>query len=229
MAFVPGFAPEPVADELDLILRSVPVAGADLLDLGCGDGTMARRLAAAGARVTGVDLDAPFADAADPALSLIAGRAEALPLADAAFDAVLMLKSLHHVPVPAMQTGLREVARVLRPGGLLFCWEPVFAGPLNEIMRLFHDEQAQRAAALTALHRVIAEGTLDFVDERLFRTRIGFADFADFDRRMLHLPGLPQPVEGVLLDRVRQAWDRIGAPRAGQFKRLMRLTLARKP
>lgn len=227
MASAPDLAPPLVTDELDLIRRTLPVAGADLLDLGCGDGAMARRLAEAGARVTAVEVNA--APVIDAAVTAIEGRAEALPLADAAFDAVLMLKSLHHVPIAGMEAGLREVARVLRPGGLLFCWEPVFAGPLNDIMRLFHDEQPQRAAALAALHRIIAEGTLEFVDERLFRTRIGFADFADFDRRMLHLPDLPQPVEGALLDQVRQAWDRIAAPRGGQFERLMRLTLARRP
>ncbi|SEH67778.1 class I SAM-dependent methyltransferase [Paracoccus alkenifer] len=227
MASAPDLAPSLVTDELDLIRRALPVAGADLLDLGCGDGAMARRLAEAGARVTAVEVSA--APVIDAAVTAIEGRAEALPLADAAFDAVLMLKSLHHVPIAGMEAGLREVARVLRPGGLLFCWEPVFAGPLNDIMRLFHDEQPQRAAALAALHRIIAEGTLEFVDERLFRTRIGFADFADFDRRMLHLPDLPQPVEGALLDQVRQAWDRIAAPRGGQFERLMRLTLARRP
>lgn len=228
MASAPDLVPELVVDELDLIRRAVPVAGADLLDLGCGDGAMARRLAAAGARVTAVEVSTASI-APDPAVTVIEGRAEALPLAGAGFDAVLMLKSLHHVPVAAMEAGLREVARVLRPGGLLFCWEPVFAGPFNDIMRLFHDEQPQRAAALAALHRVVAEGTLEFVDERLFRTRIGFADFADFDRRMLHLPDLPQPVEGALLDQVRQAWDRVAAPRGGQFERLMRLTLARRP
>ena len=212
----PDLVPQLVTDELDLIRRALPVAGADLLDLGCGDGAMARRLAAAGARVTAVEVDtSPIAP--DPAVTVIQGRAEALPLADAAFDAVLMLKSLHHVPIAGMEAGLREVARVLRPGGRLFCWEPVFAGPLNDIMRLFHDEQPQRAAALAALHRTIAEGALEFVDERLFRTRIGFADFADFDRRMLHLPDLPQPVEGAPLDQLRRAGGCIAARTPGSL------------
>ncbi len=52
-----------------------------------------------------------------------------------------------------MDAALAEIARVLVPGGWLYVSEPVFAGPFNELMRLFHDEQAVRAAALAALAR----------------------------------------------------------------------------
>lgn len=222
-------APELIADELALIQRTIPLAGADLLDLGCGDGAMTRRLAAAGARVIGAEADAAAVARAGTQIDVIEARAEVLPFAAASFDAVLMLKSLHHVPVALMPQALAEAARVLRPGGLLFCWEPVFAGPLNDIIRLFHDEQAERRAALAALHDVIADGTLDFVDERIYRTRISFAGFEDFQRRMLHLPTLRRKVEGDLLDAVHAAWNRLGQPRGGKFERLMRLTLAERP
>jgi SAM-dependent methyltransferase len=224
-----SLAPELIADELALIQRTIPLSGADLLDLGCGDGAMTRRLAAAGARVIGAEADAAAVARVGAQIDVIEARAEDLPFAVASFDAVLMLKSLHHVPVALMPQALAEVARVLRPGGLLFCWEPVFAGPLNDIMRLFHDEQAERRAALAALHDVIADGTLDFVDERIYRTRISFAGFEDFQRRMLHLPTLRQKVEGDLLDAVHAAWNRLGQPRGGKFERLMRLTLAERP
>ncbi|MBM1839957.1 hypothetical protein JQX09_22665 [Sulfitobacter pseudonitzschiae] len=42
-------------------------------------------------------------------------------------------------------------------------------------MRLFHDEQAERVAALAALHAFIADDALELVDERLFRAGVAYA------------------------------------------------------
>lgn len=77
-----------------------------------------------------------------PDLHFIQAGAQAIPLAAAAFDLALMLKSLHHVPLAQLDQALAEVHRVLKPGGLLYVSEPVFAGPLNEVIRLFHDAAA---------------------------------------------------------------------------------------
>jgi SAM-dependent methyltransferase len=91
-------------------------AGDRILDLGCGNGQLTARLAATGARVTGVDLS-PEMVAAARALGLGAevANAEALPFADGSFDAVFSNAALHWVrDHDAMQA---EVYRVLKPGG----------------------------------------------------------------------------------------------------------------
>jgi SAM-dependent methyltransferase len=91
-------------------------AGDRILDLGCGNGQLTARLAATGARVTGVDLS-PEMVAAARALGLEAevANAEALPFADGSFDAVFSNAALHWVrDHDAMQA---EVYRVLKPGG----------------------------------------------------------------------------------------------------------------
>ena len=69
-----------------------------------------------------------------------------------------MLKSLHHVPMALMDQALAELARVLRPCGWLYVSEPVYAGQLNELIRLFNDEGEVRAAAQAALDRAVASG-----------------------------------------------------------------------
>lgn len=98
-----------------------PVEGTEVLDLGGGTGVNARTLAGAGARVTVVDSSRAMLNRAAakklPA-RLIRSDATALPLADGSFDIVLISDAWHHF---RDQAGVvREVARVLRPGGRLY-------------------------------------------------------------------------------------------------------------
>ncbi len=98
--------------------------GLDVLDLGCGGGFMAEPLARRGAAVIGVD-PCPQAVAAAARhargtgldIDYRVGAGEALPLADAAVDVVVCVDVLEHVD--DIDAVLAEVARVLRPGGLL--------------------------------------------------------------------------------------------------------------
>ena len=100
----------------------------DVLDVGCGVGTYAGVLAAAGARVTGVDSSLPAAraaarraqDASAP-FAVVAGDASKLPFDGASFDLVIAVTALCFVGSPAQ--AVREIARVLRPGGRLVVGE----------------------------------------------------------------------------------------------------------
>lgn len=105
-----------------------PLAGRDVLDVGCGDGTYALGAARAGARVTGVDRSAAAVEAArrraaDVGLPLELHVADALTLPFPAerFDAVLAVTVLCFVPDPPR--AVAEMARVLRPGGVLVLGE----------------------------------------------------------------------------------------------------------
>ncbi|ADB31031.1 Methyltransferase type 11 [Kribbella flavida DSM 17836] len=96
---------------------------ADVLDLGCGNGVpMARALVNAGHAVTGVDLSEVQVERARrlvPRASFLQGDATAVEFPTAAFDAVVCLYALIHVPLDEQQPLVRRVAGWLRPGGSL--------------------------------------------------------------------------------------------------------------
>ncbi|MGJ0532827.1 class I SAM-dependent methyltransferase [Methylocystis sp.] len=104
-----------------------PIAGKNLLDVGCGDGAIASELARRGAVVTGLDPDPVAISAAwrrgaeGVQLRLAEGKAESLPVSDATFDAVLAVATLCFIP--DAQRAIAEMVRALRPGGRLVIGE----------------------------------------------------------------------------------------------------------
>ncbi len=228
-------APLPlVDDELDLLGSLVPLDRVRLVELGCGAARLARALLArhAGSEVTGLEVDerqhAKNQADPQPGLGFVQAAAEAIPMPDASFDGALMLKSLHHVPVPRMAEALAEVARVLVPGGWLYVSEPVYDGPLNEIVRLFNDEREVRAAAQRALDEALRSGPWEPAAERRFATAVRFADFADFEQRMMRPSWAEHPIDDALLEHVRERFaPHLGADGAG-FTRPMHVRLLRR-
>jgi ubiquinone/menaquinone biosynthesis C-methylase UbiE len=181
-------------NEVKLMLEALPFDGARVLELGCGKAEKTRTLAETGrvAEILALEVDAiqhaRNLEVADlPNVRFAHGGAEAIPAENSSFDIVTMFKSLHHVPVEHMDTALSEIARVLKPGGLAWISEPVFAGELNEIMRLFHDEKIVREAAFAAVCRAVEDGRLLLKEEHFFNTRSQFDSFEQFDARMIRV------------------------------------------
>jgi ubiquinone/menaquinone biosynthesis C-methylase UbiE len=157
-----------IADELLFLQSLVSLDGADVAELGCGKADFARRLVerAGVARVEAFEVDRVqhrknLDGPAHPKLAFRLGGAERIDLPDASVDGVVMMKSLHHVPMQHLDGALVEIRRVLKPGGWLYVSEPVYAGEFNEIVKLFHDEGEVRAAAYAALQRAGRAGVLE--------------------------------------------------------------------
>lgn len=97
------------------------------LDVGCGTGTLAGRLAGAGFAMTGADPSSGMLDvmrARAPEVTAVEASGTALPFPDDAFDLVLTVAALHHIAEPAaVRATLGEMARVVRPGGRVVVWD----------------------------------------------------------------------------------------------------------
>ncbi|MCC6432044.1 MAG: flippase-like domain-containing protein [Gemmatimonadaceae bacterium] len=160
------------------------------LDLGCGLGIQTTEMRRRGFNVIGLEPSVGLLRqrrAKD--LPVVAGDALALPLPDASIDFAYMIGVLHHVPGREAQAqALRELARVLKPGGLLLIHE---SNPRNPLFRFY-------MGYLFPLLKSIDEGTEWWVDPRTWAARDQFtvADvqyftfLPDFTPRALMGPAL---------------------------------------
>jgi ubiquinone/menaquinone biosynthesis C-methylase UbiE len=225
-----------LVNEVKLMLDALPFDGARVLELGCGKAEKTRTLAETGrvAEILALEVDAiqharnlQVTDL--PNVRFAHGGAEAIPAEDNSFDIVIMLKSLHHVPVAHMDTALSEIARVLKPGGLAWISEPVFAGELNEIMRLFHDEKIVREAAFAAVCRAVEDGRLLLNEERFFNTRSLFDSFEQFDARMIRVTHSNHALSPELYREVQEKFAAHLTPDGATFLNPQRVDVLQKP
>ncbi len=125
---------------LEAAVRALAMPDTSLLDAGCGTGAFARALIAEGispARVTLLDpSDAMLARCADVPARQVRGRLEALLFQEGEFDIVTCAWALETVPHP--EVALRQLCRVVRPGGVLclaFCANAPAREPAAWLMR----------------------------------------------------------------------------------------------
>jgi len=120
-----------------IVLDSVGICqNQKILDAGCGEGYLARKLALSGARVTGVDMTEKLIDAAKeftiiegPPVTFLRGSVNSLPFKDNHFDTIICNHLLNDLEEP--QIAIREFSRVLKPGArvVILMLHPCFYSP----------------------------------------------------------------------------------------------------
>ena len=150
-------------------------AGDKVLDVGCGPGALTAHLLSVGAEVTAIDPSPRFIDAIRarfPDIDVRRGTAEELPYPAATFDAALAQLVVHFMTDAA--AGIRQMARVTRPGGVVAAC--VWDGPTGALAPFWDavhaiDPDAEDEALLSGAHRghltdVFAAAGLRDVEER---------------------------------------------------------------
>jgi SAM-dependent methyltransferase len=171
-------------------------SGMRALDVGCGPGALTAELAGrlGAANVVGTEPSEPFAEACRArvaGIEVAAAGAEALPFGDAAFDATLSQLVVNFLD--DAEAGVREMARVTRPGGVVAACVWDYAGEMT-LLRAFWDAARQVCPARAAQHdegavmRWCQEGELGELWDRAglravrsvaLRVRTSYAGFED--------------------------------------------------
>ncbi len=170
----------------EVLEELLPLDNAVVIDVGCGDGGLARMMTKRGAHVTGIEVSPRAlarAKAAEPVGDEVymQGLAEDMPVKDRSADIVIFFNSLHHVDRLGLPWALKEVARVLKSGGLLYVSEPLPEGAYFELMKPAHDETRVRNEAQEALrhapdHNMLLERALNHIDTVLLADYNAFHD-----------------------------------------------------
>lgn len=225
-----------VIQEADVYSRLLPLDGARIIELGCGAAMHTRAIAESGlpASILACEVDTlqheknlTITDL--PTVTFCHAGAQAIPAEDGSADIVMMFKSLHHVPLEAMDTVMQEIRRVLKPGGLAYISEPVYAGDFNEVLRLFHNEKAVREAAFATVRKAVEQGVLELAGQHFFNTPNNFEDFADFERKVIGVTHTNHQLSPELLQTVREKFEGFMGPGGAHFVMPIRVDLLRKP
>lgn len=225
-----------VCDDGDVYGELLELDGKRIVELGCGTAVHTRAIATGGRdrvvtafEVDTVQLARNRAIADLPNVSFRYGGAEAIACDDASTDVVFMFKSLHHVPRTVMATALGDISRILKPGGYAYISEPIFAGNLNDIIKLFHDEEAVRQAAFAAIRAAVADGTFILAAEVFFLAPTTFRDFAEFEARIIKATHTAHRLSDDTYARVRTLFARYADDNGATFAAPMRVDLLHKP
>jgi trans-aconitate methyltransferase len=171
-----GFVPALGTAVLELL---APQPGEAILDLGCGDGVLTKRIADVGADVLGVDASASMLEAARAlGLSVEIMDGQALPYA-ARFDAVFSNAALHWMP--DQQAVAQGVFRALKPGGR-------YVGECGGFMNIAAIRTALRAVLQAHGFRPDSGGGQTYQTAEAFTALHRAAGFADVEAQIIPRP-----------------------------------------
>jgi ubiquinone/menaquinone biosynthesis C-methylase UbiE len=222
--------------ELALMREYLDFNNATVLELGCGAARTTRLIAETfpikqliAAEVDHIQLQKNLATEFPSTITFKDWGAQHIELPDDSVDIILMFKSLHHVPNELLKSAMIEMARVLKSGGVAWILEPVYAGEFNDVIRLFHDEKKVREAAFAAIQNAVNAGVFESVTQIFCNTDTRFANFAEFEQRIIKVTHTQHRLSDELYNTVKQKFEAHMTPEGAKFANPIRVDLLRKP
>ncbi|MCK5825454.1 MAG: class I SAM-dependent methyltransferase [Desulfuromusa sp.] len=171
---------------IQAINSHAPLAGATILEIGCGNGRMTGDMANYAAKIVATDLGEEVLEQA--AKNINAANVEFLytpdgfaKLPEQSFDMVIYTLSLHHIPQDKMIDNLRHSGNLLKDGGKIVVVEPGDGGSFLEIKKRFGagsgDESEVKKAAILAIKNLSG---WNLSSTHHFEVDFLFTDEADF-------------------------------------------------
>ena len=218
----------------EVLRETLDLPGKSILDIGCGDGNLARMMAKMGAKVVGLEpseTQLAKAQSAEPinGAEYLQGSAMDLPFEDQHFDAVVFFNSLHHIPKEGRYKSLEEAARVVKTGGIVYICEPVASGPHFDLMRPVDDETEVRSHAYKQIGKA-KEAGLNQVSEIKYEHTVIRGSYEEFRDKII----APDPQRKAAFDALdgglRDAFERLGTKtdKGYTFAQPMRVNVLKK-
>ncbi len=174
--------------EMQMIDRYLDGSDQDILEVGCGEGSISALLAPKARKYIAIDPDPKRlskARLANPKVDFRIGNGESLSFAKGTFSRVLFTLSLHH---QKSRVALQEAYRVLTEDGCVVIVEPSVDGEFQQFFHLFNDETEALKLALNA----IEQSDFELEYHETFFTNVTFNDHEElcnypFDRSTCEL------------------------------------------
>lgn len=218
-----------------LVVERLPLDGARVIDIGCGEGWLTHLVAPRTVSTIGID---PSTIALERArASNGAGKgvfkqasAEDLPLDSASADVAIYYNSLHHIPEAIQSHALAETARVLVPGGLLCIVEPEARGPCYELFQPVDDESAVFATTYNLIVAIASGVEFQQVHEERFLDSYIYRDFEQFLDNALVVDAHRSDMVAEMEGRLCELFERLGELVEGgrSYDMVHRLNLLRR-
>lgn len=213
-----------VCPEAEIFESVLSLDHQNILETGCGDAVLTRLIAEAGEgrTITATEVDIIqheknklINDLSNVTFEL--ASCENISAKNNSFDTVFMFKSFHHVPKSQMFRALQEIKRVLKPDGIVYISEPIFAGEFNEILRLFHDEEMVRKAAFETIEKAVDDNYFFLENEIFFNTPVTFDNFEQFEKRVINVTFAEHQLSDELNAKVKHCFSQYYENNKGNF------------